>query len=201
MVKVKKTSATNPGKKGSQKQAGGADPYAAEMQIWEESTGREAALEKLHSDGLLPEKQLGEWKAPGNHRVPVLNEEEIVLFTPFVERGLGLPTSNFFRELLYYYGIRMNHLNPNSILQLSIFIHLCEAFLGIPPSICLFRYFFKLKLHPHAANPDVVGGAGFQFRIGRKTEFLTYTLCDSNKNRKSKWFYSGNVLPSVETHV
>jgi len=109
--------------------------------------------------------------------------------------------SDFFRELLYYYGIRMNHLNPNSILQLSIFIHLCEDFLGIPPSICLFRYFFKLKLHPHAANPDVVGGAGFQFRVGRKTEFLTYTLRDSKKNGKSKWFYSGNVLPSLETHV
>jgi len=33
MVKAKKTSANNPGKKGSQKQAGGADPYAAEMEI------------------------------------------------------------------------------------------------------------------------------------------------------------------------
>jgi len=118
-------------------------------------------LIKLHEDGLLPEKHLGEWRAPGNHHVPKLEEGEIVLFTPFVERGLGLPASDFFRGLLHYYDIRMNHLNPNSILQLSIFVHLCEAFLRIPPSIRLFHYFCKLKPCPSAANPDVVGGAGF----------------------------------------
>lgn len=93
----------------------------------------------------------------------------------------------------------MNHLNPNSIMQLSIFVHLCESFLGILPSILLFHYFFKLKPHPDVANPDVVDGARFQFSIGRKAEFLTYNLPDSKKNWKSKWFYSGNVLPSLET--
>jgi len=86
-------------------------------------------LKKLYEDGLLPEKHLDEWKAPGNHRVPVLEEGEIVLFTPFVEKRLGLPASEFFHGLLHYYGIHMNHLNPNSILQLSIFVHLCETFL------------------------------------------------------------------------
>ena len=94
----------------------------------------------------------------------------------------------------------MIHLNPNSILQLSIFIHLCEAFLGIPPSIRLFRYFFKLKTHPDVANPDVVGGAEFQFRIGQKIEYLTYTLKDSNKKWNIRWFYSSNELPSMEIH-
>ena len=53
-------------------------------------------LIKLHEDGLLLEKSLAEWKAPGNHRVPELEEGKIVLFTPFVEQGLGLPASNFF---------------------------------------------------------------------------------------------------------
>lgn len=168
MVKSKKTAAvaTAPSTKGNKKQVGRSDPYTAELHIWEESTVKEEALEKMHEDGLLPEKTLGEWKAPGNHRVPELEEGEIVLFTPFVERGSGLPASEFFHGLLYYYGICMNHLNPNSILQLSIFVHLCEVFLGIPPSIFLFRYFFKLKVHPDATNPDVIGGAGFQFRIG-----------------------------------
>ena len=94
----------------------------------------------------------------------------------------------------------MNYLNPNSILQLSNFVHLCEAFLGIPPSIHLFRYFFKLKTHPDVANPDVVGGAEFQFRIGQKIEYLTYTLKDSNKKWSSRWFYSGNALSSMEIH-
>ena len=94
-----------------------------------------------------------------------------MLFTPFVEKGLGLPASDLFLGLLHYYSIYMYHLNPNSILQLSIFVHLCEAFLGIPPSIRLFRYFFRLKPHPDATNLDVISGAGFQFRIGRKVEY------------------------------
>ena len=90
---------------------------------------KDEMLKKLHKDGLLPEKHLGEWKAPINHCVPMLEEGEIVLFTPFVEKRLGLPASEFFHGLLHYYGIHMNHLNPNSILQLSIFVHLYETFL------------------------------------------------------------------------
>ena len=121
--------------KGSKNLVVEVEPYATKLKIWEESTINEEMLVKLHEDGFLPEKDLTEWKVPGNHRVPELEEGEIVLFTPFIERGLGLPASDFFHGWLHYYGIRMNHRNPNSIMQLSIFVHLCEAFLGIPPSL------------------------------------------------------------------
>jgi hypothetical protein len=33
------------------------------------------------------------------------NHDEIPMFTQFVERGLALPTSDFFKGLLKYYGI------------------------------------------------------------------------------------------------
>lgn len=33
---------------------------------------------------------------------------------------------------------------PNSFLQLSVFVNLCEAYLGIEPHFDLFRYFFHL---------------------------------------------------------
>jgi hypothetical protein len=39
----------------------------------------------------------------------------------------------FFRGLLNYYGLEAIHLKPNSIMQIMIFIHLCEGFFGIPP--------------------------------------------------------------------
>jgi hypothetical protein len=51
---------------------------------------------------------------------------------------LALPTSNFFRGLLYFYGIQIHHLNPNSIAHVAIFVYLCEAFLGIEPHIAMF---------------------------------------------------------------
>lgn len=98
---------------------------------------KEEMLIKLHEDGLLLEKHLGKWKAPSNHHVPEVEEGDTVLFTPFVEKGLGLLASDFFRGSLHYYGIHMNRFNPNSILQLFIFVHLFEAFLQIPLlSVC-----------------------------------------------------------------
>ena len=60
----------------------------------------------------------------------------------------------------------MHHLTPNSILHISIFVQLCEDFLGTEPHIDLFQYFFHLKPHPKESKVDVVGGAGLQFRQG-----------------------------------
>jgi hypothetical protein len=71
--------------------------------------------------------------------------DEIPMFARFVERGLALPASNFFKGLLEYFGIEYLNLNPNGILHVSVFIHFCEAFLGIKPHWVLFRKFFRVK--------------------------------------------------------
>jgi hypothetical protein len=67
--------------------------------------------------------------------VTVLTEDthESVIYVPFLIRGLALPVSPFFHGLLDFYDLNLTHLNPNSILEVSIFIHLCEAYLGIFP--------------------------------------------------------------------
>ena len=70
---------------------------------WKKPSTTEANLEKLVSKRLLPEKSLGKWRAPPkDHQWPGENAGEIVLFKPFVERGIALPTSKFFRYLLHY---------------------------------------------------------------------------------------------------
>jgi hypothetical protein len=48
------------------------------------------------------------------------NVDEIVSFYHFAERGLALPTCSFFRGLLYFYGLELHHLNPNSIYHITI---------------------------------------------------------------------------------
>ena len=40
----------------------------------------------------------------------------------------------------------MMHLGPESITPLAVFAFVCEAMVGIPPSIALLRYFFSLRL-------------------------------------------------------
>jgi hypothetical protein len=81
------------------------------------------------------------------------NSDEILMFARFVERGHALPASDFFKGMLWYYGIEYLNLNPNGIFHTSIFVHFCEAFLGIKPQWILFRKFFRVKLQPSTDDP------------------------------------------------
>jgi hypothetical protein len=119
------------------------------------------------------------------------------MFTRFVECGLVLPASNFFKGLLEYYGIEYLNLNPNDIFHTSIFVHFCEAFLGIKPHWVLFRKFFSVKPQPSANDPRVVGGAGIQMREDAAEQYLAYKLIDSNQDWKSKWLYVTNHHPKL----
>jgi hypothetical protein len=123
--------------------------------------------------------------------------DEIPMFTRFAERGLSLPASDFFKGLLGYYGIEYLNLNPNSIFHTLVFVHFCEAFLGIKPHWILFRKFFRVKPQPSANNPRVVGGVGIQMREDATEQYLSYKLIDSNQDWKSKWFYVTNHHPEL----
>jgi hypothetical protein len=56
---------------------------------------------------------------------------ELVLFVSYLSCGLALPISPFFLLLLEELGLQLQHLTPHSILQASIFVHLCEMFVGV----------------------------------------------------------------------
>jgi hypothetical protein len=157
-------------------------------------------LRELVSDDLIQEKDFADWKIPGQHRVPTPGLGEIVLFISFVRAGLCLPTSAFLHHFLQYFGICLNHLTPNGVLHLSVFVHLRETFLGILPSISLFCYFFRLKPHPRSDNISPLGGCGIQFRQGKKNLFFDYDLVDSVKEWRSEWFYARNMLPALAVH-
>jgi hypothetical protein len=48
------------------------------------------------------------------------NPDEVPMFARFVERGLALPASEFFKGLLKYYGIKYLNFNPNGIFTPSL---------------------------------------------------------------------------------
>ena len=60
---------------------------------------------------------------------------EFVLFISHISTGLGLPISSFFLLLLEDFGLQLQHLTPYSILLTSIFVHLCEMFMGVRPCV------------------------------------------------------------------
>jgi hypothetical protein len=51
------------------------------------------------------------------------NLDEIPMFAQFMERGLALPISDFFKGMFRYYDIEYLNLNSNGIFHTSIFVH------------------------------------------------------------------------------
>jgi hypothetical protein len=96
-----------------------------------------------------------------------------------------------------YYGIEYLNLNPNGIFHTAVFVHFCEAFLGIKPHWILLQKFFRVKPQPSASNPQVVRGAGIQMREDAAEQYLSYKLIDSNQDWKAKWFYITNHHPGL----
>jgi hypothetical protein len=154
-------------------------------------------LLNLISEGLLQEKDLINWRPSFRQSLPMENVDEIVSFYHFAKQGLALPTCSFFRGLLYFYGLELHHLNPNSIYHIAIFIHFCEAFLGIEPYWDLFRYLFHLKPQPTSKNPSIVRGAGIQLRQHAGDKYLSYKFSSNIPGWKNHWFYIGNHAPQL----
>jgi hypothetical protein len=148
---------------------------------WKKSKAKTEDLLALLNSGFLWEKEIDVWCTAAGDPYPMeKNPDEIMMFTRFVERGLALPASDFFKGLLEYYGIEYLNLNPNCIFHTSVFVHFCEAFLEIKPHWVLFRKFFRVKPQPSANDPRVVGGADIQMREDAAEQYLAYKLIDSN---------------------
>jgi hypothetical protein len=113
--------------------------------------------------------------------VPTEDTHESVIYIPFLIRGLALPISPFFRGLLDFYHLNLTHLNPNSILQVSVFVHLCEAYLEILPHFGLWKYLYHYRPGMAGGQHQLIGGASLEMRRGRKTEYLDITLKDNIK--------------------
>jgi hypothetical protein len=132
---------------------------------WKKSKAKTEDLLALLNSGFLREKEVDMWCATAGDPYPMeKNPDEIPMFARFMELGLALPASDFFKGLLDYYGIEYLNLNPNGIFHVSVFVHLCEALLGIKPHWVLFRKFFRVKPQPSANDPRVVGGTDIQMR-------------------------------------
>jgi hypothetical protein len=138
-----KSMKTAAGKKRSREEAAGSaegstppasSPRPNPNKVWKKSKAKTEDLLALVNSSFLREKEVDMWRAAAGDPYPMeKNPDEIPMFARFVERGLALPASDFFKGLLDYYGIEYLNLNPNGIFHVSVFVHFCEAFLGIKP--------------------------------------------------------------------
>jgi hypothetical protein len=164
---------------------------------WPSSTIVVEDLEALVADGLLCPLSDGlqpEWMAP-SEAVPTRPPRYVVSFTPFHERGFGVPASRFMRSLLHYYGVELHNFNPNSIAQAAIFAAICEGFLGIDVHWDLWNHLFSAELFASTMEAKKVrmavraGSCTLQLRLGRMQQYIPATLVSSNKGWQRRWFY------------
>ena len=131
---------------------------------------------------LVPEGQKGAMPARAATYPPEPREEETVIFSSFIAAGLVPPFSSFFLEVLSEYQVHLVHLSPNSVLMLAIFAHLCEMFVGVMPSVALWRHFYVLR-SSGKTRTEVVGSCNFRLRDGARDEYIPQEL----KNKWDDW--------------
>jgi hypothetical protein len=160
----------------------------------------ESDLLHLVEAGVLPPKGLCSWRIWRGVTVPTKDTHESVVYIPFLIRGLALLISPFFRSLLDFYDLNLTHLNPNSILQVAIFVHLCEAFLGILPHFGLWRYLDHCRPAWLEDNISSSVAQVWNFAVGGKWNTLTFpsrTASRDGASSGSTWRITINTSPSI----
>jgi hypothetical protein len=135
---------------------------ASHPYLFQQSIADESETHQLVTNFFLPDLIVLQWRPAVREDIPTPNTKEIVVFSSFFQCGFGLSACDFLRELLDHYKIELVHLNPNYILQIAVFVHFCEAFLGILHNFLIFKNYFFLKYQPSAANRKVIGGVSLQ---------------------------------------
>ncbi|KAK1630757.1 hypothetical protein QYE76_005072 [Lolium multiflorum] len=129
---------------------------AAEDLEWERSKISNQDVNLLKRLGLM--KKEDAIRFPSEESYPNPPMEYRVSFVDHLIRGLSTPIHDFLRGLLFVYGIQLHQLTPNSILHISIFITLCECFLGITPNWILWKRIFCLRRNgSHNATYNIGG--------------------------------------------
>jgi hypothetical protein len=99
----------------------------------------------MEGEGTVAPQAESGWRTDFKAPVPIPNPSEIVMLKSHVERGLSMPPSLFFTNLLKFYGLQLHHISPNSLVSVAGYAALCEGYLGIRPRVDLFQLFFSVR--------------------------------------------------------
>ncbi|KAK1678207.1 hypothetical protein QYE76_039055 [Lolium multiflorum] len=158
---------------------------AAEDLEWERSKISNQDTNMLKRLGLM--KKEDAIRFPSEESYPKPPMEYRVSFVDHLIRGLSTPIHDFLRGLLFVYGIQLHQLTPNSILHISIFITLCECFLGIPPNWALWKRIFCLRRNGSHNVTYNIGGVVICVRTD--VDYFDVKFPDSVQGWRKKWLY------------
>ncbi|KAK1693470.1 hypothetical protein QYE76_010167 [Lolium multiflorum] len=158
---------------------------AAEDLEWERSKISNQDVNTLKRLGLM--KKEDAIRFPSEESYPNPPMEYRVSFVDHLIRGLSTPIHDFLRGLLFVYGIQLHQLTPNSILHISIFITLCECFLGITPNWVLWKRIFCLRRNgSHNATYNI---GGVVICVRTDVDYFDVKFPDSVQGWRKRWLY------------
>nr|XP_051205823.1 uncharacterized protein LOC127320799 [Lolium perenne] len=158
---------------------------AAEDFEWERSKISNQDINTLKRLGLMTKEDA--IRFPSEESYPKPPMEYRVSFVDHLIRGLSTPIHDFLRGLLFVYGIQLHQLTPNSILHISIFITLCECFLGITPNWALWKRIFCLRRNGSHNVTYNIGGVVICVRTD--VDYFDVKFPDSVQGWRKKWLY------------
>jgi hypothetical protein len=111
---------------------------------WVKCHVKDAHVQALEDEGTVAPRAESHWQTDHKALVPAPNSTKILMFKSHVERGLSMPPSHFFMNLLKYYGLQLHHIAPNSLVSMAGYAALCKGFLRICPRVDLFQLYFSV---------------------------------------------------------
>ena len=119
--------------------------------------------------------------------IPTPEPNESVVFVSHFLRGLGFSLDPFVRGLMFYYGLDFHDLAPHSILHISSFIIVCEAFLRVTPHFGLWLKTFNVKPKMIDGRHAECGGAIIS--KGADAPWPKGSFPEVSNLWQRKWFY------------
>jgi hypothetical protein len=115
--------------------------------------------------------------------VPTVEGSTIICFESQLVAEIGFPPNKFLSSIMNYLGCSLVHLHSNVVSTLSIFVMLCECWLGIPPDTSLFWYYYS----PARYTKTIFGGIGFSLRRNCRDEYIKASFKGCWKGAQQKW--------------
>jgi hypothetical protein len=155
---------------------------------WQKSHVKDAHVQALEDEGFVAPQAESGWQTDFKALVPAPNPSKTVMLRSHMERGLSMPPSSFFTNLLKYYGLQLHHIAPNSLISVAGYAALCEGYLGICPRVDLFQLFFSVRANYE--DDGFLRTCGTICFLPRRSKAYPFIMpLDSTIGWRGSWFY------------
>jgi len=167
---------------------------------WGRSTADQQYLDWLVATGLLPpntDPARPMWIAPRSETTPKPLSGYAISLARLHERGFGVPAGRFICALCHHNGVELHNFAPNAFSQATVFVAVCEGYLGISVHWELWRHLFRGELYTEFVSAGVrrpirVGSLTLQLRGSRKDLYIPSKMTTKNSEWGRGWFYLCN---------